>query len=517
MTSTLTPYRSSLPPGRAGFAQLLRAEWAKFWTVWRLLAGLLLAALVVAGLSVLAAGGSNVGDPQGTHHTIGPGGMRVNDSFRFVHRPLTGDGSITAEVASLTAATEREGGVRPEPWAKAGVMIKQSVKAGAPYAAMLFTPGHGVRLQYDFTHDQAGTGPSGARWLRLTRHGPVLTGYVSADGEHWTRTGSVRPHGLGGTVQVGVFAASPDHLEVQRQFGSTSEAGSGVKATGRFEHVSLQGVQAGAAWRGTTIGFAGDPNDFTSPRARAAKASAGSSHVAGDTVTATGTGDIGPFTDPADPVQTSMQGVFVGVLVVAALGALFVTAEYKRGMIRTTLSASPRRGRVLVAKALVVGAVTFAVALPATAIAFPLAQHRLQSNGFRPPLFPRYGLTDPISLRVVIGSAAILALVAVLAMAVGALLRHSAAAITLVIVAIVLPQILAFALPLGPSSWLLRVTPAAAFAVQQGASHPEQVAHTCLPEDGCYPLAPWPGFSVLAAYTVVLLALAVWRIRRRDA
>lgn len=85
------------------------------------------------------------------------------------------------------------------------------------------------------------------------------------------------------------------------------------------------------------------------------------------------------------------------------------------------------------------------------------------------------------------GSAVLLSLVAVLALAVGAILRNSAGTIATVVVLVILPQILSFAFPLPAAQWLLRVTPAAAFAIQQGKTYYPQVQHNCLPESGCYP------------------------------
>lgn len=104
--------------------------------------------------------------------------------------------------------------------------------------------------------------------------------------------------------------------------------------------------------------------------------------------TLTGRGDIAPDETLGDTVQMSFQGISVGVLFMVALGALFVTAEYKRGLIRTTFTATPGRRKVLAAKTLVMAGATFAVTLPATALAFTLAQSTLRDNGFEPPPSP---------------------------------------------------------------------------------------------------------------------------------
>jgi uncharacterized membrane protein len=97
--------------------------------------------------------------------------------------------------------------------------------------------------------------------------------------------------------------------------------------------------------------------------------------------------------------------------------------------------------------------------------------------------------------------------------------RFGAGAVTTVIVAIVLPYIL-IAIPFMPASvsnWLTRVTPAAAFAVQQTLVPYHQVTSIYTPYNGYYPLAPWAGLAVLAGYAVVSLAVAAVLLRRRDA
>jgi ABC-type transport system involved in multi-copper enzyme maturation permease subunit len=144
----------------------------------------------------------------------------------------------------------------------------------------------------------------------------------------------------------------------------------------------------------------------------------------------------------------------------------------------------------------------------------PLGERILRHNGNF--IAPVPALTE---LRVVAGTAALLAVAAVLALAVGAVLRRSAGAVTAVIVAIVLPYILAVAsvLPAGPSEWLLRLTPAAAFAIQQSIRQYPQVAASYTPVDGYFPLAPWAGFAVLCAYAALALVLAIFLLRRRDA
>jgi ABC-type transport system involved in multi-copper enzyme maturation permease subunit len=213
-------------------------------------------------------------------------------------------------------------------------------------------------------------------------------------------------------------------------------------------------------------------------------------------------------------IEQTLAGVFATLAMMVVLGVLFITTEYRRGMIRTSLTARPRRGQILAAKAIVIGGVTFVSGLVATAVTVPLTTHLLIANGNL--MHPTPWLTE---LRVIAGTAALLAVAAVLALAVGTILRRSAGAVAAVIVLIVLPYIVSTAgvLPAGPSQWLLRLTPAAGFAIQQSLIEYPQVSHAYAPAFGFYPLAPWSGFAVLCAYAAVALGVAHHLLRRRDA
>ena len=169
---------------------------------------------------------------------------------------------------------------------------------------------------------------------------------------------------------------------------------------------------------------------------------------------------------------------------------------------------------MLAAKAIVLGVVTFVAGLAGAVVAVPLGERLARANGVY--LFP---VTSSSLLRVEFGTAALLAAASILALAVGTMFRRSAGAVTTVIVAVVLPYILV-ANPFMPDSvsdWLTRVTPAAAFAVQQTLVPYHQVTSIYTPYNGYYPLAPWAGFAVLAGYAVLTLAVAAVLLRRRDA
>jgi ABC-type transport system involved in multi-copper enzyme maturation permease subunit len=535
-TSTITPYRSSQQVGRDGFAQLLRAEWTKFRTVRGWVVGMAVAALVTLGLGLFSASASHSDSacigPAGRACSskptvvVGPDGEAVNDSFYFVHQPLAGSGSITVRMTSLTGvipplkarapAGQGQGplaGGRPglQPWTKAGIIVKENTSQGSAYAAIMVTGAHGVRMQYNYAHDKAGLagGASAAspRWLRLTRSGDTLTGEESADGTHWATVGTAHLAGLPATVQAGLFVASPGYSQLSQHFGGSTGTGGPTQATAAFDQVRLRGSLPGGAWRTEAVGAggAGDP-------------SLDGFKQAGGTFTVSGSGDIAPevvgSVGPGQPIERALVGAFAGLIAVIVVGAMFITAEYRRGLIRTTLAASPRRGRVLAAKAIVIGSVAFVAGLVAAAVALPIDARILRANGNL--LLPVPSLTE---LRVIVGTAALLAVAAVLALAVGAVLRRSAAAVTVGIVAIVLPYILAtgYVMPTGPSQWLLRLTPAAAFAIQQSIPQYPQVSSDYTPVFGYYPLAPWAGFAVLCAWAALVLGLAVVLLRRRDA
>lgn len=520
--TTISAYRSMMPAGRDGFAQLVHAEWTKLRTVRGWLIGLLVAAALIVGVGVLAAAGSHAsactvqsGNPQAVCHGIpapptGPGGEAVTDQFTFVQQPLTGDGTLTVRVTSLTGLMDPgTGSTRPgvQAWAKAGLIIKANTDQGSAYAAIMVTGGHGVRWQYDYTHDSAGipgsVSTSSPRWLRLTRTGDTVTGYDSLDGTHWTQVGRARLPGLPATVPAGLFATSPDYEQSHSHVGGGESGTSGpTQATARFDRLSTPAHWTANAWTSTQIGGSGPGNPTQ----------------ISDAATVTGSGDIaaqvsgGP--NPGRGLDRTLIGTFAGLIVLIVVAALFVTSEYRRGLIRTTLAASPRRGRVLAAKALVIGAVTFVVGLIAAAIAVPLGQHLLRSNGN--VVYPASTSTE---LRMIVGTGALLAVAAVAALALATILRRGAGAVTVVIVAIVLPYILAVAsvLPVGAGQWLLRLTPAAAFAVQQSVIQYSQVAGDYTPTNGYYPLAPWAGFAVLCGYTAIALLAATILLRRRDA
>jgi len=506
VTPAVAAHLSGQQAGRDGFPQLLRAEWTKFWTVRGWAAGMAVAALMMVLFAVLAGISSN---QHGRHAVpVGLGGEPVTDGFYFVHRPLAGNGSITVSVSALRADNP-QGQPTTVPWAKAGLIIKASTRQGSPYAAIMATSSHGVRMQYNYINDTAGIpGPVSAaspRWLRLDRSGDMVTGYDSADGTRWTKVGTVHVAGLGPAVQGGLFVASPDSVQ---GIGTDTSV-----ATAAFGDLGTQGSWPGGNWTGGQVG-AGFPGSSGHPAF-----DPGTFTESGGTFTVTGTGDIAPAVREslggAGVIGDILFGAFPALITVIMLGTLFITAEYRDDMIRVTLAASPQRGWVLAAKAIVLGVVTFAAGLAGAVVAVPVGERLARANGVY--LFP---VTLATQLRVEAGTAALLTAASVLALAVGTIFRRSAGAVTAVIAAIVLPYLLVAQIPFLPASvtgWLTRVTPAAAFAVQQTVVPYPQVTSNYTPYNGYYPLAPWAGLAVLAGYVLLALTVAAALLRLRDA
>ena len=109
------------------------------------------------------------------------------DAFHFACTPLVGDGQIVARVTSMQFT---------DPWAKAGVMFRESFSPGSIHALMAVTAGGGSAFQWRPASDAASRNTDGPStkipyWMKLVRSGDTFTGYVSADGENWRRVDSV--------------------------------------------------------------------------------------------------------------------------------------------------------------------------------------------------------------------------------------------------------------------------------------------------------------------------------------
>jgi ABC-2 type transport system permease protein len=202
-----------------------------------------------------------------------------------------------------------------------------------------------------------------------------------------------------------------------------------------------------------------------------------------------------------DPVSQSLSGIFLGQMAIIVLGALAISSEYSTGGIRTTLTAVPQRLRLLGAKALVLTAMAFAAGLVTMFPSFWLGQRVLATADANPPIDVSLG--DPNVLRAVLGGALYVAACGLLGFALGALLRHTAGAITVAIgIVFILPIVANFL----PGTWGDNVG-----KVLNAGGAISNTRHV----DG--QLAPWTGYAVFSLWWIVLLAVAGVLIRRRDA
>lgn len=193
-------------------------------------------------------------------------------------------------------------------------------------------------------------------------------------------------------------------------------------------------------------------------------------------------------------------GVFFGQLVVGVLGVLVISGEYGTGMIRSTLTAVPRRLPALWGKAIVLGVSTFVVGLVAMVSAFGVVSVIYAPHGISASLL------DPDVLLPLLGAALYLALVAVFALGVGTILRSSAGGIAAVLgLILLLPTVLQMI----PADWAHDMSPyllSAAGIAMFGQMSFEAAG-----------FGFWQNLGIVLAWVAVALGGAALLLRRRDA
>jgi ABC-type transport system involved in multi-copper enzyme maturation permease subunit len=233
-----------------------------------------------------------------------------------------------------------------------------------------------------------------------------------------------------------------------------------------------------------------------------------------------------------DATQDSLIAFFeLGQLIIAVTGAMVITSEYSTGMIRTSLTAVPRRGTVYLGKLIVLTSVTLVVSLVTSFIAFFAGQAALSGSGVSASLFHTITIpasaqlsqtgngptsyvfqgTDVISassvLSAVVGTALFVTVVALIAFGLGAIIRHTAGAITSTIG---LMFVLSIVIQILPDSWrweIMRFFPDAAgrvISVTAGGSDPHL-------------WSAWPQFLVTVIWAAVLVGIGGYLFRKRDA
>jgi hypothetical protein len=200
-----------------------------------------------------------------------------------------------------------------------------------------------------------------------------------------------------------------------------------------------------------------------------------------------------------DPAAISLSGVQLAQIAVGVLGVLLITSEYATGLIRTTFAAVPRRLPVLWAKAGLLAATITAVSVPAAFAAFAGGQSILAPHHLSVPF------SQPGVSRAVIGSALYLAVIGLLGLGLGAVIRNAAGGIAALFGLLYGLPIAANFLPGSMATDVSKFLPANAGQAVTSV-HPDPTI-----------LQPWTGFGVLCLYAAVLLGLSAARMRRGDA
>jgi ABC-2 type transport system permease protein len=202
----------------------------------------------------------------------------------------------------------------------------------------------------------------------------------------------------------------------------------------------------------------------------------------------------------SDPIGTILGvGIFLGQLVIGVLGVLVISTEYSTGVIRSSLLAVPRRLHMLAAKVLVFTILLFVVTEIVCFCSFFVGSAILHAH-------VPVSLGDHNVVRAVIGGGLYLTVIGIWALAIGALIRHSAGAIATALGALFLLPIIG---PLLPDSWGAHIN---AYLPEQAGS---TIAHTN--QAASQLLSAWQGFGVLCVWAAVLLVAAAVLLRKRDA
>lgn len=203
-----------------------------------------------------------------------------------------------------------------------------------------------------------------------------------------------------------------------------------------------------------------------------------------------------------------LTGTELAKLVVAVLGVLIITGEYSTGMVRSTLTAVPRRLPALWAKALVLTGVTTVTVVVAEALSLAVALPTLRSHD------AALALGTAETQRILLGGVLYLAGVALFAFGIGAIVRVSAGALASVLGLLLVLEVMFRTLPV---DFFRQVSP----FLPATAGHQLLATHDGIAEARATSTAPvldpWVGFSVMAAWVAVVLAAAAVQLRRRDA
>jgi ABC-2 type transport system permease protein len=209
--------------------------------------------------------------------------------------------------------------------------------------------------------------------------------------------------------------------------------------------------------------------------------------------------DMGPGGTATDSVSFAFGGISLSQLIIGVLAALFVGSEYASGLIRTTFGAVARRTRVLRAKAIVFGGAAW-LAMTIGALGAFFAGGAVYGGDL-----PSYSIDDPGVLRAVLSAGFYGGSVALIGIAVGFVVRSTAAAIGVLIGLLMLAPLLVELLPGTVGDTLTKILPSNAGDAMMSVTSGDSL------------LSPLLGFAVLVAWVIGLLAIAGVILRRRDA
>jgi len=202
----------------------------------------------------------------------------------------------------------------------------------------------------------------------------------------------------------------------------------------------------------------------------------------------------------AKGVSVSLLGLLFAQLVIGVVGVLAFSGEYGTGMIRATLAVVPARLPVLWAKVIVLAGLVLPATMVCAFVDFFAATAIVSSRGGSV-----ISLADPDVLRTVVGSSLYLTVVVVMGLALGALLRKTAAGLSVFAAVFFVVPIVVGALPQKITGFAPYLPSDAGGALWRS------------PLDTAHALSPWTGFACLCGYAAVLTAAAAWRLRHRDA
>ncbi len=245
-----------------------------------------------------------------------------------------------------------------------------------------------------------------------------------------------------------------------------------------------------------------------------------------------------------DATQTSLGAFFeLGQLIIAVIGAMVITSEYSTGMIRTSLTAQPRRGVVYAAKGIAFTSVALVISVVTSLVAFLAGQALYSSSGVGASLFhtvrvPANAIVHCLNrvqvgpgafacpsgdrvltvtswdtihpstvLAAIIGTALFVTIVALISFGVGSIVRHTAGTIAIVIALMFIIPLLENALPSNWHNDIMRFLPDAA----------NQVVSVTIGPANQHLWSAWPQLGVTALWAVVLVGIGAFLFRTRDA